>query len=85
MAVIYAPEVEQPDAPPTETLPQRRTGGWSLDPHPRVALNLGSDDKLLLLENRTAVPWVVYHGFHQLGVIDPCELLAFHLCKHGYL
>src|SRR5436309_16072422 len=85
MAVIYAPEVAQPHPLPPETLPQRRLGGWSPLPQPRVALNLGSDDDLLLLENRTAVPWVVYHGFHQLGIIDPSELLALHLCKHGSL
>ena len=38
-----------------------------------------------MLENKTEVPWVVYHNFHQLGIIDPGELLVFHLCKHGSL
>ncbi len=85
MAAICAPAIEQSSPLPTETLPQRRAGGWSLHPQPRVGLNLGSDDELLLLENKTDLPWVVYHKFHQLGVIDPGELLAFHLYKHGTL
>lgn len=85
MAAICAPEVERASPHPTETLPQRRAGGWSLHPQPRVALNLGSDDELLLLENKTDLPWVIYHKFHQLGIIDPGELLLFHLCKHGTL
>ena len=85
MAITYAPDVEETDAPPTETLPQRRAGGWSIQPQPRIGLNLGSDDELLLIENKTAVAWFVYHNYHQLGIIDPNELLLFHLCKHGSL
>jgi hypothetical protein len=85
MAITYPPEVEEVTPLTTETKPQRRLGGWSLRPHPRVALNLGSDDELLMLENRTEIPWVVYHKYHQLGIIDPGELLVFHLCKHGSL
>lgn len=84
MAIPAFPEVEQ-EAPPTETQPKRRLGGWSPRPRPRVGLNLGSDDEMLLLENRTDIPWTVYHGFHQLGIIDPGELLVFHLYKHGSL
>jgi hypothetical protein len=67
------------------TLPQRRAGGWSIQPRPRIGLDLGSDDELLLLENKTTIPWIVYHSFHQLGRINPGELLAFHFCKHGSL
>ncbi len=82
MAVICTPETQELS---TETLPQRRVGGWELHPQPRIALNLGSDDEMLILENRTAIAWTVYHTYHQLGVIDPGELLIFHLCKHGML
>jgi hypothetical protein len=85
MAITFPPEVEETSSLPIETKPQRRPGGWSLRPHPRVALNLGSDDELLMLENRTDIPWVVYHNYHQLGIIDPDELLVFHLYKHGSL
>jgi hypothetical protein len=85
MAPIYAPEIEQPVSPTTETLPERQKGGWSPRPHPRVGLNLGSDDDMLLIENRTTIPWSVYHRFHHLCVIDPNELLVFHLCKQGSL
>lgn len=28
---------------------------------------------------------MVYHNYHQPGIIDPGELLAFHLWKHGVL
>ncbi len=85
MSITYAPETEQTEVPPTETQPQRRAGGWSIQPQPRIGLNMGSDDELLLLENKTTIPWIVYHNFHQLGRINPGELLAFHLCKHGSL
>ncbi len=85
MTITYAPEVEELETPSTETLPQRRAGGWSLKPQPRIGLNLGSDDEMLLLENKTQVSWMIYHNFHQLGIIDPGELLVFHLCKHGSL
>jgi len=85
MAITYAPDVEEIDAPPTETLPRRRAGGWSIQPQPRIGLNLGSDDELLLIENKTTIAWFVYHNYHQLGIIDPDELLLFHLCKHGSL
>ena len=71
--------------PPVETLPKRQGGGWMPDPEPRVGLDLGSDDELLLLENKTGVSWVIYHDFHQLGIVDPGEMLIFHLCKHGSL
>lgn len=84
MAITYPPDVEQTQSP-TETLPERRRGGWSLRPQPRIGLDLGSDDEMLLLENETEIPWIVYHSFHQLGIIDPGELLVFHLCKHGTL
>ncbi len=82
MAVICAPDTQELS---TETLPHRQTGGWRLHPEPRIALNLGSDDEMLILENRTEIVWAVYHNYHQLGIIDPGELLVFHLCKHGML
>jgi hypothetical protein len=85
MVVTFAPEVEELDTPPTETLPLRRPGGWSIQPQPRVGLALGSDDEMLMLENRTEVSWLVYHNYHHLGIIDVGELLVFHLYKHGSL
>lgn len=85
MAITYAPEIEELDAPPTETLPLHAPGGWSLQPQPRIGLDLGSDDEMLLIENETSIPWLIYKDYHQLGIIDPGELLVFHLCKHGSL
>jgi hypothetical protein len=84
MGLTFAPEVESA-VPPTETLPQRLAGGWTIEPEPLVGLGLGSEDELLIIENKTPIPWFVYHNFHQLGIIDPEELLAIHLCKHGNL
>ena len=88
MAKIYTPEIEQIqqlDAPPTETQTQRQKGGWSLQSQPRIGLDLGSDDELLLVVNMTAVRWLVYHNYHRLGIIDVEALLAFHVHKHGSL
>ena len=84
MAITFAPEVEETSLP-TETRPQRQTGGWSIQPQPRVGLNLGSDDELLMVENKTGITWFIYHNYHQLGIIDAGELLLFHLYKHGSL
>ncbi len=82
---ISAPDREVTIDVPTEPLPVRKRGGWTPHPHPRIGLDLGSDDDMLMLENKTTISWVVYHKFHQLGIIDPAELLIFHLCKHGSL
>ena len=81
----YAPVIEELDAPPTETSPQRQAGGWSIQPQPRIGLALGSDDELMMVENRTEISWLVYHNYHCLGIVDPGELLVFHLYKHGSL
>ena len=85
MGVTYAPEREETDTRPTETLPKKRAGGWSVYPDPRIGLGLGSDDELLLIENKTKVSWMLYHNFHCLGIIDSGELLVFHIVKHGSL
>lgn len=85
LGVTCTPDVEETDTLPTKTLPERRAGGWSIYPDPRIDLGLGSDDELLLLENKTSVSWMVYHNFHRLGIIDPGEVLVFHLVKHGSL
>ena len=88
MAVITAPEIEriaEIDAPTTETQTLRERGGWALRPQPRVGLDLGSDDELLLIENMTNMRWMLYHNYHCLGIIDVDELLAFHIHKHGSL
>ncbi len=50
-----------------------------------IGLDLGSDDEMLLVENTTSIPWIIYKDCHQLGIIDPGELLVFHICKHGWL
>jgi hypothetical protein len=84
MGLTFAPGVEIL-APPTETQPQRLAGGWTIEPEPLVGLDLSSDDELLIIENKTPILWFVYHNFHQLGIIDPEELLAIHLCKRGNL
>lgn len=85
MTITCVPDEEKLDVPLTETKTERRVGGWSLKPQPRIGLDMGSDDDMLLLENKTEIAWIVYHNFHQLGIIDPNELLVFHLCKHGSL
>lgn len=88
MTLTYAPEIEtirEFDVPPTETQTQRQRGGWSLQPQPRIGLDLGSDDDLLLVANRTTMRWIIYHNYHRLGIIDVEELLAFHIHKHGSL
>jgi hypothetical protein len=88
MAVICAPEIEQTerlDAPLTETRTLRQRGGWSLRPQPRIGLDLGSDDEVLLVENMTEVRWIIYHNYHRLGIIENGELLVFHVPKHGSL
>ena len=85
MTITLAPDETELDVSPTETKTARRVGRWSLKPQPRVGLDMGSDDDMLLLENKTEIAWIVYHNFHQLGIIDPDELLVFHLCKHGSL
>ncbi len=82
MAITYPPEIE---VVPTKTQSKRQTGKGLPRPRPRIALDLGSDDELLLLENKTALAWMVYHNFHQLGIIDVGEMLAFHIRKHGKL
>ena len=88
MAVVTAPEterIEEVDAPPTETQTLRERGGWSLRPQPRVGLDLGSDEDLLIIENLTNMRWNIYHNFHNLGIIDVDEMLVFHIYKHGSL
>jgi len=88
MAVITAPEIESVkefDTPPTETETLRERGGWSLRPQPRIGLDLGSDDELLIIENVTNVRWMIYHNYHRLGIIDVDEVLVFHIHKHGSL
>ncbi len=87
MAVITAPEIEEIDAPapPTETRTLRERGGWTPRPQPRIGLDLGSDEDLLLIENMTNVRWMMYHNYHCLGIIDVDEVLVFHIHKHGSL
>lgn len=83
--MTYAPDVEELDAPSTETQTQRQQGGWRLRPQPRIGLDLGSDDELLMVENMTEVRWIIYHNYHRLSIIEVGELLVFHIHKHGSL
>jgi hypothetical protein len=88
MPVITAPEIErieEIDAPTTETETLRERGGWSLRPQPRIGLDLGSDDELLIISNMTNVRRMIYHNYHCLGIIDIDEVLVFHIYKHGSL
>jgi hypothetical protein len=84
MSIKYIPQIEEPVAPPLETK-VRRSGGWFTRIRHRVTLALAGSDEELLLENRTQVPWRVYHEYHLLGIIDAGEYLIFQLHKHGTL
>jgi hypothetical protein len=85
MAIKYTPEVEQPNAPPLKTNPQRSGGGWFRRLQRRVKLALAGNDDELRVENKTAISWRVYHNYHQLGIIDAHEQRIFQLGKHGSL
>lgn len=85
MPLTYAPDIEELDAPTTETETKRQRGGWRLHPLPRIGLDLGSDEELLMIENLTTVRWIIYRNYHRLGIIDVDELLVFHVHKHGSL
>ena len=85
MAITYDPEVEPIEAPPTETATKRQVGGWSPRPQPRIGLDMDSDDDMLLVENRTEQAWTISRDYHELGIIDPGEMLVFHICKRGSL
>ena len=85
MAFKYIPEVEQPEAPPLKTNPQRSGGGWFRRLQRRVKLALAGNDDELRVENKTAISWLVYHNYHQLGIIDAQEQRVFKLNKHGSL
>ena len=83
MAIKIAPELEPP---PTQTKPERqRSDGWFTRIQRRVKLALAGDDEELLIANNTAIPWYVYHKFHQLGILDPGETVLFRLRKRGNL
>lgn len=84
MPVTCTPDIDV-DSPVTETQTQRKRGGWRLHPQPRIGLDLGSDDELLMIENMTGVRWIIYHKYHRLSIIEPNELLVFHVPKHGTL
>lgn len=88
MAVICPPYIEELDERTTETTEtetKRKRGGWTLNPQPRVGLDLGSDDELLMVENMTEARWAIYHNYHRLSIIEANELLVFHVHKHGTL
>ncbi len=85
MPVTCTPEIGELDPPTTETETERKRGGWRLRPQPRVGLDLGSDEDLLMIENMTSVRWIIYHNYHRLSIIDVDELLVFHVHKHGSL
>jgi hypothetical protein len=84
MAIIRDPEVDQRYAPPLKTSP-KRSGGWFRRLQRRIRLALAGDDEELILENKTAISWHVYHNYHWLGIIDAGESQAFRLDKRGSL
>jgi hypothetical protein len=84
MAIIRDPEVNQPHAPPLKTSPER-SGGWFRRLQRRIGLALAGDDEELILENKTAISWHVYHNYHWLGFIDAGESQAIRLDKRGSL
>src|SRR5437899_2558891 len=84
MAIKISPEVERPEVPPLKTSP-RRSGGWFRHLQQRIKLALAGDDEELVVENKTAISWRVYHNYHQLGIIDADEQYIFHLNKDGSL
>ena len=81
----WRPTVD-PDAPPTQTKPQRQDAdGWFTRVKRRVKLAMEGDDEELLVENTTAVSWHIYHKYHLLGIVDPWETHTFRLRKSGNL
>jgi hypothetical protein len=76
--------IETSDAPPLQTSPQR-SGGWLTRLGHRIKLALAGDDEVLIVENKTSIPWKVYHNYHQLGIIDATEEHTYRLVKHGSL
>jgi hypothetical protein len=81
MAIKIDPHVKRPQ---TETAP-RRSGGWWRALQRRVRLALSGSDDELVVENKTAISWRVYHDYHWLGTIDPGEVQTFKLEKRGTL
>jgi hypothetical protein len=77
---------EEPEAPPTQTRPQRQDeSGWFTRVRNRVKLAMAGNEEALLVANETAVSWHVYHKYHLLGILDPWEQRTFHLRKNGNL
>lgn len=77
-------EVEQLEAPPLETAPQR-SGVWLRQLIRRVKLAMSSDNEALLVENKTKLSWRIYQDYHLLGIVDTDEERTFRLIKHGML
>jgi hypothetical protein len=76
----------EPDAPPTQTKPQRQDStGWFTRIKRRIKLAMEGDDEELLVANTTAVSWHIYHKYHLLGIVDPWETHTFRLRKSGNL
>jgi hypothetical protein len=83
MAIKITPELEPPQ---TQTKPEHRNSdGWFTRIQRRVKLAMSGDDEALLVENRTAIAWHIYHKFHLLGIVDPGETQLFRLQKRGNL
>ncbi len=78
MAIKTSPEIESP-----EKTSSKRSGGWFTRVWYRIKLALAGDDETLLVENRTAISWKIYHDYHMLGIIDGSETRVFRLQKHG--
>lgn len=81
MAIKTFPEI---DDPPLKTEPQC-SDGWFRRLQHRVKLAFAGDNEHLLIANKTALSWRIYHNYHLLGIIDPDEQRTFQLSKHGLL
>jgi hypothetical protein len=77
---------EEPEAPPTQTKPQRQdSDGWFTRVKRLVKLAMEGNDEELQIANTTAISWHIYHKFHLLGIVDPWETHTFRLRKNGNL
>lgn len=81
MAVTSPPQTKPAR---TKTSP-RRSGGWFTRILRKVKLAYAGDNEELIVENKTAVSWRVYHEYHHLGVLDSGERQTYYLTKHGSL
>ncbi|GCE28730.1 hypothetical protein KDA_42140 [Dictyobacter alpinus] len=85
MPVTSIPEIEDPPVRLPETRPRRWRNRWWPWSRSRIGLDLDSDNDQLILHNTTSVAWMLHHGYHRLGPIEPEQDLTLHISKHGTL